>query len=87
MQSELVASWANNKRLAFIGDGDSISVCVAYLHAREILDYGPSMTTVYDFDERIVGAISTQFADQEWLNNFSSRPIQLYRCFTAEQAL
>ena len=43
MQSELVASWSNNKRLAFIGDGDSISVCVAYLHAREILDYGPKL--------------------------------------------
>lgn len=29
LQSELVAHWANGKRLAFIGDGDAISVCVA----------------------------------------------------------
>ena len=66
MQSEFVASWANKKRLAFIGDGDSISVCVAYLHARGILNYGPSMTTVFDFDERMVGAIN-RFADRERL--------------------
>lgn len=58
MQSEFVASWANKKRLAFIGDGDSISVCVAYLYARGILNHGPSMTIVYDFDERMVGAIN-----------------------------
>ena len=63
MQSEFVASWANDKRLAFIGDGDSISVCVAYLHARGIVEYGPSMTTVFDFDERIVEAIN-RFADR-----------------------
>jgi predicted methyltransferase len=30
LQSELVARWADKKRLAFIGDGDAISVCVAY---------------------------------------------------------
>src|SRR5215210_6096361 len=64
MQSELVARWADGKRLAFIGDGDAISVCVAYLHEREILDYGPSKVTVFDFDERIVEAIK-RFADAE----------------------
>jgi N4-bis(aminopropyl)spermidine synthase len=76
MQSEFVASWANNKRLAFIGDGDSISVCVAYLHARGILEYGPSLTTVFDFDERIVSAIN-RFADQERLENLRA---VLYNC-------
>ncbi len=45
MQSELVAKWADNKRLAFIGDGDAISVCVAYLKNREIFGYGPSKIT------------------------------------------
>lgn len=64
LQSELVASWADGKRLAFIGDGDSISVCVAYLQARKILDYGPSAIEVYDFDERICRAIS-RFAEKE----------------------
>lgn len=76
MQSEFVASWADRKRLAFIGDGDSISVCVAYLHARGILGYGPSMPTVFDFDERIVGAIN-RFADRERLENLKA---VLYNC-------
>lgn len=76
MQSEFVANWANGKRLAFIGDGDSISVCVAYLHARNILNYGPSLTTVFDFDERIVSAIN-RFADRERLENLSA---VLYNC-------
>jgi N4-bis(aminopropyl)spermidine synthase len=64
LQSEMVALWADGKRLAFIGDGDSISVCVAYLRARKILDYGPSEIVVFDFDERICRAI-TRFAEKE----------------------
>ncbi|TXI45968.1 bis-aminopropyl spermidine synthase family protein [Methylophilus sp.] len=42
LQSELVAKWTDGKRLAFIGDGDAISVCVAYLKNSKIFDYGPS---------------------------------------------
>lgn len=76
MQSEFVAKWADGKRLAFIGDGDSISVCVAYLHARGIVDYGPSLITVFDFDERIVGAIN-RFADRERIEHLSA---VLYNC-------
>src|SRR5258705_9711424 len=57
LQSELVARWADKKRLAFIGDGDAISVCVAYLQNRGIINYGPSRITVFDFDERICGAV------------------------------
>ncbi|MGW5767552.1 bis-aminopropyl spermidine synthase family protein [Streptomyces longwoodensis] len=79
MQSEFVANWARGKRLAFIGDGDSISVCVAYLHARGIVQYGPSMITVFDFDERIVGAIN-RFADRERLENLQA---VLYNCIDA----
>ena len=51
LQSEFVASWVNGKRLAFIGDGDAISVCVAYLKKRCIVDYGPSHIAIFDFDE------------------------------------
>ena len=29
MQAELIARWADGKRVAFIGDGDAISVSVA----------------------------------------------------------
>jgi N4-bis(aminopropyl)spermidine synthase len=76
LQSELVAHWADGKKLAFIGDGDSISVCVAYLHSRGIINYGPSEICVFDFDERMGGAI-TRFADREGLSQLTS---QLYNC-------
>jgi predicted methyltransferase len=79
MQSELVARWANGKRLAFIGDGDAISVCVALLKARGIFDEGPTQITVFDFDERICGAI-TRFADHEGITSLASR---LYNCAEA----
>jgi len=76
LQSELVARWARGKRLVFIGDGDAISVCVAYLHTRGILDYGPSQIAVFDFDERICGAV-TRFADKEQLGQLKA---ELYNC-------
>lgn len=76
MQSELVANWADGQQLAFIGDGDSISVCVAYLKARGIIDYGPSRITVFDFDERIVSAIN-RFADRERIASLEG---VLYNC-------
>ena len=76
MQSEFVANWARDKQLVFIGDGDSISVCVAYLQAREIVPYGPSRIVVLDFDERIIGAIN-RFADRERLVSLEG---VLYNC-------
>jgi predicted methyltransferase len=76
LQSELVARWSDGKRLAFIGDGDAISICVAYLHKRDIINYGPSEIVVYDFDERICGAV-TRFADMERLSNVRA---ELYNC-------
>jgi predicted methyltransferase len=75
-QREFVARWAQGKSLAFIGDGDAISVCVAYLHRREIINYGPSEITVFDFDERICNAV-TRFAEKEDLKHLTSR---LYNC-------
>jgi predicted methyltransferase len=76
LQSEIVARWADGKRLAFIGDGDAISVCVGYLLRKEILDYGPSLITVFDFDERVVSAVK-RFADKERLENLDAC---LYNC-------
>jgi predicted methyltransferase len=76
LQSELVARWSRDKKLAFIGDGDAISVSVAYLQKRGIVEYGPSEIAVFDFDERICGAI-TRFADKEQLPNLRS---YLYNC-------
>jgi predicted methyltransferase len=79
LQSELVARWTDGKRLAFIGDGDAISVCVAYLKRRGIVSYGPSHITVFDFDERICGAVE-RFADRERLQNLDAK---LYNCLDA----
>lgn len=76
LQSEFIARWADGKRLAFIGDGDAISVCVAYLRQRGIFGYGPASITVFDFDERICNAV-TRFAEKEGLENLSST---LYNC-------
>ena len=79
MQSEFVARWADGKRLAFIGDGDAISICSAYLHHRKILSYGPSKVVVYDFDERICQAVK-RFADSERLEHLDA---ELYNCLDA----
>lgn len=79
MQSEFIAKWADGKRLAFIGDGDAISVCIAYLKNREIIDYGPTKITVFDFDERIVIAVK-RFADKERLDHLDAI---LYNCLDA----
>lgn len=79
MQSEFVARWSDGKRLAFIGDGDAISVCVAYLHARGIVGHGPARVTVFDFDERVVKAVR-RFADSERIENLDA---QLYNCIDA----
>ena len=79
MQSEFVSRWADGKRLAFIGDGDAISVCVAYLHTRNILETCPSFTTVFDFDERVVNAVN-RFAEMEGVKNLEAK---LYNCLDA----
>jgi predicted methyltransferase len=79
LQSEIVAKWADQKRLAFIGDGDAIGVCVALLQARKIFDYGPKEIAVFDFDERICSAVA-RFADNEEIENLRS---QLYNCLDA----
>src|ERR1035438_7689626 len=75
LQSEFVAKWADGKRLAFIGDGDAISVCVAYLQKRNIVSYGPSEIVVFDFDERVCGSVN-RFADAGQL----ALSANLYNC-------
>lgn len=76
LQSEFVAHWANDRRLAFVGDGDAISVAVAYLRAEEIIDFGPSHISVFDFDERIVSSIR-RFADAKQIEGLEAH---LYNC-------
>jgi predicted methyltransferase len=71
LQAELVASWADKKRLVFIGDGDAISVCVAYMKNMNIIDYGPSQITVFDFDERQIHAINS-FAERKHIRHLKA---------------
>jgi N4-bis(aminopropyl)spermidine synthase len=76
LQSEFVAQWADGKRLAFIGDGDAISLCVAYLRRLGILGYGPSHLAVFDFDERICNSIA-RFAESQEIEAIEAN---LYNC-------
>lgn len=79
MQAEIVADWADGKRLAFMGDGDAISVCVAYLQAKDLFSFGPKHITVFDFDQRTVNAVN-RFADKEGIANLDA---QLYNMLDA----
>lgn len=77
LQTSLIAQRFAGRRLVFMGDGDSISLCLAYLVHREVLAEGPSQILVLDFDERIVRAVE-RFADKEGLaDRITSR---LYNC-------
>lgn len=77
LQTSLIAQRFNSRRLVFMGDGDSISLCLAYLMHREVLTEGPSEILVLDFDERMVKAVE-RFADKEGIaDRITSR---LYNC-------
>src|SRR5438105_1182336 len=57
LQAEHVSRLFDDKEIIFIGDGDSIGLCLIYLHAKGILSMGPKHVHVLDFDERIVLSI------------------------------
>ncbi len=78
IQSEIIADWADGKNLAFIGDGDAISVCIPYLKSRGLIGYGPKKIKVFDFDERICDSIR-RFADKEQIA--ASLDAVCYNCF------
>ena len=68
LQTGLVAERFAGRNLVFMGDGDSISLCLAYLVHRGVLSEGPARVLVLDFDERIVQAV-VRFADREGLSD------------------
>ena len=75
MQSEMVARWANKKRLAFIGDGDAISVCICLLAGKKppILPYGPSRKSwsLTSTKGECLGAIG-RFAEKQQITNLNT---------------
>lgn len=76
-QSGIVAPWAHDRRVAFIGDGDAISLCVAYLLHLGVFEFGPKKITVFDFDERTVMAVR-RFADHHRIDHLIDA--ELYNC-------
>lgn len=77
LQTSLVAQRFEGRRLVFMGDGDSISLCLAHLLHHKMIDVGPAEILVLDFDERIVRAVE-RFADQQRMSDrIRSR---LYNC-------
>ena len=63
LQTSLIAQRFAGRKLLFMGDGDSISLCLAYLMKRGVLETGPESILVLDFDERMVRAVE-RFADR-----------------------
>ena len=63
LQAEHISRLFHERKVVFIGDGDSISLCLVHLFNQKILEKGPQHVHVLDFDERIVNSI----------NNFSVR--------------
>lgn len=77
LQTSLIAQRFAGRKLIFMGDGDSISLCLAYLMKREVIEAGPESILVLDFDERMVRAVE-RFADREGISDtIQSR---LYNC-------
>lgn len=77
LQTSLIAQRFAGRKLIFMGDGDSISLCLAYLMKREVIETGPESILVLDFDERMVRAVE-RFADREGISDrIQSR---LYNC-------
>jgi predicted methyltransferase len=63
LQAEHVSRLFDDKNIVFIGDGDSIGLCLVHLHQKGILEKGPKRVQILDFDERIVLSIQ-HFAKQ-----------------------
>ena len=57
LQTEHVGHLFEDKEIVFIGDGDSIGLCLAHLNELKIIKTGPKHIHVLDFDERIVLSI------------------------------
>lgn len=68
IQADLISRRFNKKNVVFIGDGDSISLCIVHLKDKKIFPNGPKFVLVLDFDERVVNAINN-FAIKNHLNS------------------
>jgi len=51
-QTEHGGSLFDGTQVVFIGDGDATGACLAHLHGRGLLQYGPQQLHMLEFDER-----------------------------------
>lgn len=58
VHAELVARRFHDRRVAFVGDGDAIGLCMAHLRNEGVIDYGPRQITIFDFDGRVVESVN-----------------------------
>lgn len=77
LQTMVIAQRFADRDLVFIGDGDSISLCLAYAMHRGVINEGPKSILVLDFDQRMVNAIE-RFADRERISDKIAA--KLYNC-------
>ncbi len=68
LQTEHVGRLFEGKRVIFIGDGDAIGLCLVHLHNQGLLEHGPQIVHVLDFDERVVLAVQG-FAERFGISN------------------
>ena len=57
LQTEHVGRLFEGKRVAFVGDGDAIGLCLVHLRKQGLLEHGPEKVHVLDFDERVVNSV------------------------------
>ena len=58
VHSELMARKLDGQRIAFVGDGDAIGLCMAHLQNEGVISYGPRQITIFDFDGRVVESVN-----------------------------
>jgi predicted methyltransferase len=58
IHAELMARRFNDRRIAFVGDGDAIGLCMAHLRNEKVIEYGPKQVTIFDFDGRVVESVN-----------------------------
>ena len=70
-------------RIAFVGDGDAIGLCMAHLQNEGVIGYGPRQITIFDFDGRVVESVNEFARKSECEQRISAR---LYNVFDPLQA-
>lgn len=78
VHSELMARKFDGQRIAFVGDGDAIGLCMAHLQNERVIGYGPRQITIFDFDGRVVESVNDFARKSECEQLISAR---LYNVF------